>query len=296
MTVRPRHAVLAGLAVLLLGAPGTPASAEVPGPSGGWTLRPVAGADAGRPYVYAEGAPGTVLEDRLAVTNPGAAPLTVRLAAEGPGSTGDWVAFAAATVTVPPRTRADVPFTVTLPGGTPPGRRTAAVTATAPGREGRRASVPVHLRITGPSVAALSVEDVTTDGTTVRYTLVNRGNTVLRPRVEIHGDGVLGTAFRRAVRDVPAELLPGRRATGTDRWGDAPFLDTVDIRVTATAGPGVRNDASASASFVPWPWLVASTAVPGGAAFLLVRRARRRSRDAEPSRTEQPMPKKAGAR
>ncbi|MFJ8233145.1 hypothetical protein ACIQ9E_24855 [Streptomyces sp. NPDC094448] len=256
----------AALAVLLPGLLGPPAQAAP-----GWTLAPAPGA--GRPYVYAEGAPGAVLEDRLTLANPGAAPLTVRL------GTGAWVALAATTVTVPPRTRADIPLTVTVPPGTPPGERTTAVTATATGPAGRTAAVRLHLRITGPAVAALSVEDVSTEGPTVRYTLVNRGNTVLRPRVELSADGLLGTAHRRTARTTPAELLPGHRATRTETWGGRPFLDAVSVRVTAVdlnEDIGIRAEATASTTtFVSRP---ATAAALTGTVVLLfagIRRLRR---------------------
>ncbi|QDY80962.1 hypothetical protein FQU76_11720 [Streptomyces qinzhouensis] len=262
-------------ALLLLSLLGPPAQAAPPAP--GWTLAPAPGG--GRPYIYAEGAPGAVLEDRLTVTNPGAAPLTVRLGTTPTGGTGAWTAFAATSLTVPPRTRADIPFTVTVPPGTPPGTRTAAVTAAATGPAGRTAAVRLRLRITGPAVAALSVEDVTTDGATVRYTLVNRGNTVLRPRVELAADGLLGTAHRRTARTTP-ELRPGHRVTRTDTWGERPFLDAVSIRVTATAGPGTRADATTSTAFGPRPWIAA--ALTGPAVLLLVLLRRRRT-----SRTDQ---------
>ncbi|MGV9314514.1 COG1470 family protein [Streptomyces sp. NPDC003691] len=276
MAARLRTAVPALLGpVLLPGLLAVPVYAA-PAPGGpGWTLAPAPGT--GRPHIYAEGAPGAVLEDRLTVTNPGATALTVRLEpapADGPGA---WLAFAARTVTVPPRTRADVPFSVTVPPGTPPGERSAEISAAAV-PAGRRTAVRLHLRVTGPAVAALSVEDVSAEGAAVRYTLVNRGNTVLRPRVELTADGLLGTAHRRTVRTGPAELLPGRRVTRTETWGERPLLDTVDIRVTATAGPGTRAAAGTSAAYVSRP--LAAAALTGAAVllFALVRRLERRRR------------------
>ncbi|MGW1276113.1 hypothetical protein ACWD4V_04030 [Streptomyces tsukubensis] len=260
----------AALAVLLPGLLATPAHAAPD-----WTLAPAPGA--GRPYVYAEGAPGAVLEDRLTLTNPGAAPLTVRL------GTGAWVALAATTVTVPPRTRADIPLTVTVPPGTPPGERTTAVTAAATRPAGRTAAVRLHLRITGPAVAALSVEDVSTEGPTVRYTLVNRGNTVLRPRVELSADGLLGTD-RRTARTTPAELLPGHRVTRTETWGERPFLDSVSVRVTATAGPGTRAEATASTTLVSRP--ATAAALTGTAVLLFVGMRRLRRSRTRPRATE----------
>ncbi|CAM5389640.1 hypothetical protein SALBM217S_09880 [Streptomyces griseoloalbus] len=93
-------------------APG-PRRAGPPWPAGGGS----AGQDA-RPYVYLQGHPRDVLQDRLSVTNPARTPLTVRLR-DGPA--GPWFRFAADTVTVPARTRADVPFALAVPRYAVPG-------------------------------------------------------------------------------------------------------------------------------------------------------------------------------
>ncbi|MGW1927530.1 COG1470 family protein, partial [Streptomyces massasporeus] len=102
-----------------------------------WTAAPAAG----RPYVYLEGPAGSVLQDTLSLTNPGARPLTVRLSGQGAP-----VSFAARTVTVPARTRADVPFAVTVTADTPPGEHRGTVRASAAGREVR---VDLRLRVSG---------------------------------------------------------------------------------------------------------------------------------------------------
>lgn len=86
------------------------AAAPVAAADDGWSLAPSASAPGGRPYVYAEGAPGTVLQDSVSVLNPGARPVTVRLrgadadntadgdltvrAAGKSTDTGAWIAFA----------------------------------------------------------------------------------------------------------------------------------------------------------------------------------------------------------
>ncbi|MER7049370.1 COG1470 family protein [Streptomyces jumonjinensis] len=260
--------------------PGGHAVAATPPPGPAWT---VDGGD--RPYLYAQGEPGAVLEDELQVTNPGARPLTVRLrpatttatggAAPGrPRGAAAWITLAAERVTVPPRTRAKVPFSITVPPATPPGDHPAAVTASAGGRE---ASVRVHLRVSGPAVAALTVEDVSVSAGAVRYTLVNRGSTVLRPRVTITADGLFGEALRRTPRSLPAELPPARRVALTEKWTDPPVLDAVEVRVVASAeGPRrVRASGTASEVFVPWPPLAVLTGLSAVAAVALWSRRRR---------------------
>ncbi|MEU8620254.1 hypothetical protein [Streptomyces sp. NPDC048623] len=224
--MRAVRAVRGGLgAVVLLGAAAVAPAQAAPGPS--WTAAPAAG----RPYVYLEGAAGSVLQDTLSVTNPTTEPLTVRLTGQG----GTPVAFAARTVTVPARTRADVPFAVTVTADTPPGDHRGAVRAEA---AGRATVVPLHLRVSGPQLSALTVEDVRVERSgALRYTLVNRGNTVLAPRLAVRAEGLFGAVLDRPERALPVTLRPGERLTRTDPWPDPPALDSVTVRLTAAA-PG----------------------------------------------------------
>ncbi|HEY9373869.1 hypothetical protein, partial [Streptomyces sp.] len=203
-----------------------------------WTAGPAAG----RPYVYLEGAAGSVLQDTVSVTNSGTRPVTVRLAGDGGTSMGPApLALAARAVTVPARTRADVPFAVTVPADAAPGERTAAVVVTAGGREAR---VRIHLRVTGPRLAALTVEKVRVDAAgTIHYILVNRGNTALTPRLSVRADGVLGAVLDRPARALPPTLRPGERRALTEPWPDRPALDAVTVRLRVTAGDGARVEA-----------------------------------------------------
>ncbi|MFD9218870.1 hypothetical protein ACFWDI_02280 [Streptomyces sp. NPDC060064] len=265
MHVRARLAGSAALAVAVLlcalcglCAPAAWASGE---PT--WTAEPAAGG--GRPYIYMEGVPGTVLEDRLSVTNRDAKPLAVRLRSADMVNTaggapavrgarqskdaGTWITLAANRVTVPPRTRAEVPFSVTVPPGALPGDHPGAVVAES---GGRAAGVRIQLRVSGPTLAALTVEDVSVSGGAIRYSLVNRGNTALTPRVAFRADGLFGQVLRRAPRTLPVELLPAQRVRITEKWTDPPPLNKVTVHIEATASGDARAEASVSAAFVPW--------------------------------------------
>ncbi|MEU9996026.1 hypothetical protein [Streptomyces sp. NPDC050848] len=253
------------------------APAPTPTPTSGWTAG-AAGATQERPYVYLEGPAGSVLEDTLSVSNPGARPLTVRL-----GGQGTPLAFAARTVTVPARTRADVPFAVTVTAGTAPGDHRGTVTVAADGREVR---VPVHLRVSGPSLAALTVEDVRLDASgTLRYTLVNRGSTVLTPRLSVRADGTFGTVLDRPSRALPLTLRPGESATRTEPWPHPPALDSVTVHLRATAPGATPAEARAERVFVSTGAAVAGTgallAAAGAAALALRRRRARAVEEAE---------------
>ncbi|MEU9702319.1 hypothetical protein [Streptomyces sp. NPDC047981] len=258
----------AGTATAVTALLGAVAAAPAPTPASGWTAG-AAGATQQRPYVYLEGAAGSVLQDTLSVSNPGTRPLTVRLSGQGTP-----LAFAARTVTVPARTRADVPFAVTVTSGTAPGDHRGTVTVSADGREVR---VPVHLRVSGPSLAALTVEDVTLDASgTLRYTVVNRGSTVLAPSLAVRADGVLGTVLDRPARALPLTLRPGERATRAEAWPDPPALDSVTVHLRATAPGATPAEARAERVFVSTGAAVTGTgallAVAGAAALVLRRR------------------------
>ncbi|MGW1077723.1 COG1470 family protein [Streptomyces sp. NPDC002537] len=263
------------LMLVLLAAGWTPAAAE----ESPWTAVPApAGKDAPRAGersgFYLEGGPGTVFEDKVAVLNPGDRPRSLDVRGDGP-----WIALAARQVRVPPRTRADVPFTVTVPSGAEPGDHSGALVVSG---EGRRTRVRLTLRVTGPpALPALAVEHLRVSraggGAVIRYALVNRGNTALSPHLTIRADGLFGTVLRRTAGDVPAALPPGRSVRLAERWPDAPRLDSVRVHVTATAPGAVR--ATASRSYTPLVWVLpvlgGGALLLAGAVALVVRRLRR---------------------
>ncbi|MFJ8489235.1 hypothetical protein ACIRBZ_12840 [Streptomyces sp. NPDC094038] len=249
----------------------------------GWSLAPAGG---GRPSFYAEGTPGTVLQDTVSVTNSGRQPVTLRLSGTGTGTRVP-VTFAEGSVRVPARTRADVPFTVTVPAGAAPGDRVGGLVAE--DRAGRTATVRIRLRVGGPALSALTVEHLAVHGDRITYELVNRGTTVLVPRLAVHADGVFGRVLLdRSPRTLPVRLAPGTRTRLSEPWPGHPALDAADVRLTATAAGGAQDTASTRARFVPWG-AVAGTAgaLTAGAAVTAVRLRRRRAhRAAEPTSTE----------
>ncbi|MFG2970184.1 MULTISPECIES: hypothetical protein [unclassified Streptomyces] len=237
----------------------------------GWSLAP---AGAGRPSVYAEGAPGTVLQDTVSVRNPGGRPVTVRLS-----GTGVPLTFAEPDIRVPARTRAEVPFTMTVPAGAAPGDRSG--TLVAKDTDGRTATVRIRLRVGGPTLSALTVEHLAVHGDRITYELVNRGTTVLVPKLAVRAHGLLGRVLLdRAPRALPVRLAPGTRTELSEPWSGHPALDAVDVRLTATAAGGAHDTAGTSARFVPWGAVAGAagvlTAGAAGAAVTVVRLRGRR--------------------
>ncbi|MEU4873012.1 hypothetical protein [Streptomyces sp. NPDC021608] len=238
--------------------------------SAGWSAAP---SGAGRPSFYAEGPPGTALRDTVAVTNRGTRTLSVRLRASGAGLR---VVFAATVLDVPARTRAEVPFTVTVAADARPGDRVGRIVVR--DSAGRESGVRLLVRTGGPRLAALTVEHVAVHGHRIAYELVNRGTTDLVPRLAVHADGVLGVVLDRGPRLLPVRLPPGRRLALSEPWPDPPALDAVTVRLTVTAPGAAQATGRASTRFVS-PGAAAGAAVAAVSAAAAAVALRRRRRD-----------------
>ncbi len=200
-----------------------------------------------------------------------------------PGDVGAWIALgpqAATTVAVPPKGRTDIPFTVKVPQDAAPGDHVGGIVALNTAVEGiqqegkvqvgvrRQVGARLYFRVPGPAVPGLSVEDVKVSRSapllpwvgraraTVSYTLVNRGNVVVEPKVGVRAEGLFGrTVLHRPAREQMVVLLPGQRIELTEPWPDAPQSDRVTVRVSAgaTAYPDLGSETETRFVAVPWP-------------------------------------------
>ncbi|MFE1949369.1 WxL protein peptidoglycan domain-containing protein [Streptomyces sp. NPDC059524] len=310
---KPSRAVLL---LLLLGCllSGAPAQAA---DNGSWSVFPYATELARRPYFHLSADPGDTLRDRVVVANKTARPLTFRLYAADAYNTardggfavrtrkekqrgvGVWARPARTRVTVPPRGRVTVPITIKVPERAEPGDHPGAIVALdervdrgdgslALGVQ-RAVAARVYLRVSGPTMPAISVEQVKVEhsrpmvpGTgpstaVISYTLRNRGNVTLDPSVRLHAGGLFGrTLLARSLSGTPAELLPGQRVRLTTRWNGAPQFDRGDITLTASARE-TRESASVSYLALPWVFVlvVAALLVTGATLTVRARRSRR---------------------
>ncbi|MFI6682190.1 WxL protein peptidoglycan domain-containing protein [Streptomyces sp. NPDC050485] len=299
--------------------------------NGDWSVFPTASGAAQRPYFYLSADPGTTLADKVTVTNKTPAPLSFRLYGADAYNTerdggfavrteqerqtgvGAWVKPARNKVTVPARSSVTVPFTLAVPPDAEPGDHVGALVAlddrVAPGpaADGKVAvgvqqavGARVYLRVSGPTVPALAIEDVSLSQhrplvpgtgesrTDITYTLHNRGNVTLDPKVDLTAAGLFDrTLLSRGLTRIPSELLPGQQVKLTEVWHGAPQLDWGDVTLTASA-----KDArgSAAASFFALPWLAAAI-LPAAALALIARRiVRRAQRKSSPSWGSLPGP------
>ncbi|MGW2747893.1 WxL protein peptidoglycan domain-containing protein [Streptomyces sp. NPDC001450] len=319
--MRKPYVLLLSLVCLALGVSTAPAHAA---DNGSWSVYPVASEVAARPYFYLSADPGQTLTDKVAVANKTGRPLTFRLYAADAYNTardggfavrtlkermrgvGAWARPATSRVTVPGHKTVTVSFTLHVPQGAEPGDHPGAIVALDeridPGSGKlalgvqRAVGARVYLRVSGPTLPAISVEQVHIshhqpfvpgfgDSTaTIGYTLRNTGNVTLDPKVELRARGLFGrTLLDRDLTGVPSELLPGQRVRLTETWRGAPQLDWGDITLTASA-QDTRQ--SASASFLALPWLLAGLVFVAGVVtgVLLVRARRGRARRSAPVR------------
>ncbi|WP_030314779.1 WxL protein peptidoglycan domain-containing protein [Streptomyces sp. NRRL B-3229] len=285
--------------------------------NGSWSVYPAASQIGARPYFYLSADPGQSIDDKVVVTNKTGEPLSFRLyaadayntardggfavrtVAEKQRGVGAWAKPAKSRVTVPAHGKVTVPFTLSVPEGAEPGDHPGALVAldervdkgdgtVALGVQ-RAVAARIYLRVGGPTVPAITVEDVHVShhqplvpgvgdsAATISYTLRNTGNVTLNPKVELRATGLFGrTLLARDLVRIPGELLPGQRVRLSEPWHGAPQLDWGDVKLTASA-KGTHE--SASAGFFALPWLVAvvlfvAGGVGGGLAvrFRLLRR------------------------
>ncbi|NNJ06026.1 DUF916 domain-containing protein [Streptomyces sp. PKU-MA01144] len=307
----PLLAALLALAASLYAVPAAHAA-----DNGEWSVEPTASGPGRRPYFYLSADPGTTLNDSVTVTNKTTVPMTfllyaadahntprdggfaVRTREERQRGVGAWAEPDRTRVTVPARSSVTVPYTLTVPEDAEPGDHPGALVAlderVAPGAGGavgvgirRAVGARVHLRVNGPAVPALAVEDVryspdtplvpgTGDSSAlISYTLHNRGNVTLNPKVALRAEGLFGrTLLARDLTGVPGELLPRQKIRLTASWAGAPQLDWGEVTLTASAGDA---RGSGAVSFLAVPWLVTAVLAAAGAGALLWLRARRRA-------------------
>ncbi|MFI6860664.1 WxL protein peptidoglycan domain-containing protein [Streptomyces sp. NPDC050421] len=300
---------------LLLGAP-TAGAAD----NGSWSVFPATADAGGRPYFYLSADPGATLTDKVTVTNKTGEPLTFRLYAadayntardggfavraqnEKQRSVGAWAKADRDRVTVKPHGSVTVPVTIEVPEDAEPGDHPGALVAlderVDPADAGavavgiqKAVGARIYLRVNGPTMPALSVDDVKVEHTqplvpgtgksraVISYTLHNRGNVTLSPKVALKAEGLFGrTLLARDLKRIPSELLPRQEVRLTEEWAGAPQVEWGEIKLTASARD---TRESASVSYFALPWLVAGVllaALAGGAAlWIRSRRSRRRT-------------------
>ncbi|MFD9465449.1 WxL protein peptidoglycan domain-containing protein [Streptomyces sp. NPDC060027] len=226
--------------------------------------------------------------------------LAYREAGQAQQGIGRWVKLRTNALVIPAGRSAEIPFTVTVPPDATPGAHVGGIVALnnaveQAGQDNgvdlgiqRAIAVRMQLAVAGPLTPGVTVRGVRlthrpagvpfrSGRATVRYTVVNTGNTVVQPTARPRATGLFGRTlktFRTARLPV---LLPGRSTVITAAWDDAPPLDFVhaSVRVSAQGVP----EASAESGSLLLSWttlavLLAALALP----VLALSQVRRRRR------------------
>ncbi|MDK0519373.1 DUF916 domain-containing protein [Streptomyces sp. ML-6] len=297
--------------------------------NGNWSVYPATTRAGQRPYFFLSADPGATLTDQVTVTNRTDRPRTFRLYAadayntardggfavrsrdEKQRSIGAWARPGRDRITVRAHGSVTVPVTLTVPEDAEPGDHPGALVAldehVDPAGGGAVAvgirqavGARIHLRVNGPTMPALSVDDIRIEHTrplvpgtgrsraVISYTLRNRGNVTLAPKVALRAEGLFGrTLLARDLEKVPSELLPRQEVRLTERWDGAPQLEWGEVRLTATARD-TRGSATATYFAVPWAVAGALLVAVGAAAALWLRARRRRARTAREEARQAP--------
>ncbi|PJN16869.1 DUF916 domain-containing protein [Streptomyces sp. CB02120-2] len=315
------------LGFLLLGSgllQSAPATAADNGTWGVFPTPPAGAAMTDRAYFFHQGAAGTTVGDSATILNSSDREMTFQVFATDatntraggafalfpvetkPRDVGTWIALApeaATTVTVPPKGRKDIPFTVKVPEDATPGDHVGGIVAVNTTVEGvqkdgkvqvgvrRQVGARLYFRVPGPLTPGLSVENVRVSRSapvvpwvkdaraTVSYTLVNLGNVVVEPKVAVSAEGLFGReVLAKPARELKLVLLPGQRIELTEPWPDAPQLDRVSVKVAAGAAayPDLAAESGTTFTAVPWPAAGTVLLLAGaGIGFLVLRRRRR---------------------
>lgn len=265
---------------------------------------------------------GASVRDTVVVSNFGDQPLTLhvyandainttdggfdlRPSADAPKDAGGWVKFddGKPFQTVPPKSKVEMPFTLSVPANASPGDHAAGIVAAlvmpSTDAKGNRVNVEqrvgsrIYLRVAGGLTAQLSVTHASVDyhGTwnpfgsgsaDITYLITNTGNVRLGAAQSVHVTTPLGgTVTATGLKDFE-QLLPGNSVRVTTKvTGIFPaFSATAHISVEPKALPGdldpkaIGTEGTADMTPIPWPDLLVLVLVLG-LGFLWLRRRRR---------------------
>jgi hypothetical protein len=301
-----------GLALLVIAACAVPAPAfAAPAPAAAWSVQPSSRTGPGnRPFFTYDLTPGSQVTDYVAVTNLGTAPLTFTIygsdafttatggydllpAATPSTDAGSWVRLSQNTVTVPARSRADIPFVLRVPANATPGDHSAGIVASitstsadAAGQTTRleqRVGTRLYLRIPGDVRPGLRVDGLTASyspgwrpfggSLEVRYTVRNTGNTRTAAGQTVDVSGLFGLPAASATPAPLPEMLPGASLDQTVRVS-APALLRLSAGVSVTSGDGAVN--RSTVGVWAWSWYYVLVLALGAGAWWALRRRRRR--------------------
>ncbi|WP_405915049.1 WxL protein peptidoglycan domain-containing protein [Streptomyces sp. NBC_00728] len=193
--------------------------------------------------------------------------LAYREAGQAQQGVGRWVKLRTNALVIPAGRGAEIPFTLTVPPDATPGAHVGGIVALdnaveQAGRDNgvdlgiqRAIAVRVQLTVGGPLTPGVGVRDVRlahrpagvpfrSGRATLRYTVVNTGNTVIQPSARPRATGLFGRTLKTFRTTRLPVLLPGQSTVITAVWDGAPPLDYVhaSVRVSAQGMPAASAE------------------------------------------------------
>jgi hypothetical protein len=222
---------------------------------------------------------------------------------------GTWVTLQTNFVTVPPRTRVDIPVAIHVPSDASPGDHTGGVVAAAPtgtktagGQTAvvdRRTGSRIYVRVNGNVNPSLVVENLSSDYTGafnpldgtmhVSYTLRNPGNVRLGARQVVEITDVFGRSVASRHGKVIPELLPGNAVRLHEHFTGVPaeLRLGASVKVIPVEPVGTTEKAPASTMYTShtWaiPWTVFLLLLLAFLLWRLYRRYRTRAQELPPA-------------
>lgn len=274
-----------------------------------------------RPAFRFQIAPGATTNDAVSLYNLSKVPLDLRLyatdgyttpqgsfaaleAAKKPSDTGTWIRLlipANSVLRVPPRSKVDVPFELTVPQGASPGDHPGAIVVSLRSKADNgggtllnvdsRVLAPLNVRVTGEVKPALAIEGLSASyastinpfragAATVQFTVRNTGNIAQGGTVSVALDGLVGPGVDPVVSNLPV-LTPGSavdiEVPFSEVWPEIHYSADVSVTPLAEAGDPVGEPQKAQTSFWALP-LALLGLILGIAIVVAVVVARRRNR------------------
>ena len=273
----------------------------------------------GRDFFVYTLSPGETFGDSVAVSNLGDRPINFSIFAKDafsvpnqggfaagrdedePADVGSWISLKANSYLAEPGTRAEIPFSITVPDDAEPGDHAggilvadadlAEIDFSDPGvnlQTRERVGARVYVRVEGPITPALTIDSIVVDHDTpaigipfvsnsgtarVDWEITNSGNTRLTPTAVLKVKGLFG----RTVATLPPveipELLPDGNFIQTQLLDGLPVFERLTVELEVTSD---EADITGTTSYWAVAWVVPVIVLLVLLALLLVRWLRRR--------------------
>jgi hypothetical protein len=300
--------------------------------NGAWAVTPAVtpGNTTPRPAFELVANPGQVITDRVTVSNVTTHPINFAIyAADGYNTAiggafalklpvqrqvdvGAWAQLPVGALTVPGRTQATFPFTLTIPPNATPGDHAGGIVAensapTSQTQGGVHVNVlkgvgtRIYLRVNGPLQPSVGITDAASKSSigplsfatgsgrgSVHFNVLNTGNVSLNAVATVKATDIFGSTVKTYKPISLGPLLPGANITLSEPTIALPRAGVIRYHVEVTA-PGVKANGGATGLIIPW--VLVAILVLLIVAFVWWRARQRRNRRAaiRTAQLEQPV-------